>query len=57
MITAEQRYHDLIEALETIEDIEQEAVQAGKIVDRDATATLWQRRADAINAIKIAEGR
>jgi hypothetical protein len=53
MKTSEQRYSELVDALESIEDAE----QAGKILGRDATARLWQRRTDAINPIRIAEGR
>jgi hypothetical protein len=57
MITAEQLRSELVEAFESREDAEQEAVQAGKIIDRDTTARLDQRCGDAISAVLAAEDR
>jgi hypothetical protein len=51
--TPEQLRSELVDALESFDDAEQE----GKVLSRHAIATLCARRMEAINAIMAAESR
>jgi hypothetical protein len=51
--TTEQLRSELVDALESFNDAEQE----GKVLSRHAIATLCARRTEAINAIMAAESR